>query len=82
MGWPKNIKNHDEKLKIKVIKDADAEYFSKAGSDKEKAFLQKYGDLGLDLYKSSNSAMDDWGKLTLTTDPVTNALKVTKSNCN
>ena len=79
---PKILKITDEDLKIKAIKDADADYFSKAGSDKEKAFLQKYGGLGIDLYKSSNTAMDDWGKLALAPDPVTNALIVKKSNCN
>jgi hypothetical protein len=72
----------DEKLKLDVIKRAEAEYYDKAGDDKEKAFLQKNGSFGLDLYKSSNSALNDWGKLKLETDPATGALVVKKSNCN
>jgi hypothetical protein len=79
---PEILKITDEELKIKAIKDAEALYYSKAGNDKEKAFFQRHGGLGIDLYKSSNSAMDDWGKLALATDPVTNTLIVKKSNCN
>jgi hypothetical protein len=76
------LANLTEDDKIKAIKDAEADYYGNAGNDKEKAFLQKNGAFGIDLYKSSNTKMDDWGKLTLTPDPVTNALNVTKLNCN
>jgi hypothetical protein len=68
--------------KDKAIKDAEADYYAKAGNDKEKAFLQKNSTFGLDLYKSSKSEMNDWGKLTLDSDPATGALVTKKSNCN
>jgi hypothetical protein len=72
----------DEKLKDQAIKDAEALYYLKAGKDYEKTFLQKYGAFGLDLYKSSNSQMNDWGKLGLDTDLATSVLIPKKSNCN
>jgi hypothetical protein len=49
------------------------------GTNYEKTFLQKNGAFGVDLYKSSNVLMNDWGKLTLDTDPATGALVVQKS---
>jgi hypothetical protein len=79
---PKLANITNEAKKDKAIKDAEAEYYAKMGNDKEKTFLQKYGAFGLDLYKSSNSQMNDWGKLALATDPTTSALIAAKSNCN
>jgi hypothetical protein len=72
----------NEKEKDQKIKDAEAEYYLKMGNDYEKTFLQKNGAFGLDLYKSSRSQMNDWGKLALATDPTTSILIAAKSNCN
>jgi hypothetical protein len=75
---PKYSKITNVKEKNDAITAAEAQYYGKAGNDKEKAFLQKNGAFGLDLYKSSSSDLNDWGKLNLESDSATGALIVKK----
>jgi hypothetical protein len=69
----------DEDEKIAHIIQNEKTYYKKDGGKHEKAFLQKYGAFGIDLYKSSDPAMNDWGKLELSTENGT--FQVKKTNC-
>lgn len=55
----------NETQKIKAINENLGKYYNQNSNNLEKAFLEKFGNLGISLYKTEDVNLNNWAKLEL-----------------